>query len=136
MKPEFPPGLSQSEIEKLKRKQISNSEKLQNGSSKKKKNRKKGTQDNNNSSKENTVESEQESSLDTLEKGMLALDIRGQDIPTDLPEDNGTEKVHHSDGNSTAIEYRIQNNNFSKAKNPILSPNTLCLKASMWIFFF
>lgn len=95
MKPEFPPGLSQAEIERLKRKQLelSNTEKTQNGSNKKKKHKKKANQDNNSSSKENNIDGEHESQLGTLEKGVLALGIRDDDISTGPSEDNGIEKV-------------------------------------------
>ncbi|OQR69276.1 partner of Y14 and mago-like [Tropilaelaps mercedesae] len=98
MKPEFPPGLSQTEIEKLKRKQweLANPElaKAQNGSSKKKKNKKKSKQDNNNSnSKENNIDREHETSpIEMLEKKVVGLGIGGGDASTAPLEDNCIEK--------------------------------------------
>ncbi|XP_022672807.1 partner of Y14 and mago-like isoform X2 [Varroa jacobsoni] len=99
MKPEFPPGLTQAEIEKQKRKQweLANPElaKAQNGNSKKKKNKKKSSQqDNNNScSKENNVDGVHESrSIEALEEGILTLGIRGDETSVVTLDDNGTEK--------------------------------------------
>lgn len=91
MKPEFPPGLSQAEIERLKRKQselAANGEKAQNGSNKKKKNKKKS--DNNSNSKENNATAKNGNSLETLEKRMDSLDIRA-DLSTAA--EDGVEKV-------------------------------------------